>query len=139
MLVLFRCVYGSAILPSPLPFCLQAESDPLIKSLREELYTQPYHTIPWSRTRHLLANMDAYSPIPKLMKLLQEGLAIYELPLFSAMREPIRKLGLQVRREESGARKGWRGFAGTLARAVHSAFVCSGGRRAFGEKGGAIC
>jgi len=73
----------------------QAESDPLIKSLREELYTQPYHTIPWSRTRHLLANMDAYSPIPKLMKLLQEGLAIYELPLFSAMREPIRKLGLQ--------------------------------------------
>ncbi|CAB9530108.1 Cycloartenol Synthase [Seminavis robusta] len=57
----------------------QAKTDPVISSLRKELYVeQDYDTIPWSSTRHWVAPMDNYSPIPPLMKFIQNVLACYE-------------------------------------------------------------
>ena len=57
----------------------KAETDPLIASLRQELYTQeqPYETIDWVPTRHWVADMDNYSPIPWMMKTVQNLLAWY--------------------------------------------------------------
>jgi squalene/oxidosqualene cyclase-like protein len=56
----------------------KAETDPLIAKLRKELYLQPYDSIPWSGTRHWVAPMDNYSPLPTLMKVAQNALACYE-------------------------------------------------------------
>lgn len=56
-----------------------AETDPVIQSLRKELYCEDdYASIPWTKTRHWVAPMDNYSPIPLIMKYLQNGLARYE-------------------------------------------------------------
>ncbi|GAA5833036.1 hypothetical protein JCM11251_006487 [Rhodosporidiobolus azoricus] len=41
---------------------LQAEEDDLIRSLREELYTQPYSKIKWPSLRNNVAPSDVYSP-----------------------------------------------------------------------------
>ena len=48
----------------------RAETDPVTVSLREELYMESmdYDTIPWSKTRHLIAEPDNYSPVPKTME-----------------------------------------------------------------------
>lgn len=60
-------------------FCYaNAESDPLTLSLREELYIESYDSIWWAETRHWVAPMDNYSPLPWLMKVAQNALAIYE-------------------------------------------------------------
>ena len=55
-----------------------ANTDPIIQQLRIDLYTQPYSTIPWSRTRHDISPLDNYSPIPWFMKTVQNILAVYE-------------------------------------------------------------
>lgn len=55
-----------------------AESDPKILSLRKELYVEDYESIPWMKTRHMVAPMDNYSPLPWMMKVLQNALARYE-------------------------------------------------------------
>lgn len=78
-----RCVYPNA------------ETDPLIRSLREELYTQDYYTISWNSTRGLLAPMDEYSPVPLAMRLLLDLLAIYERPGFEPLRRLFRVGGLR--------------------------------------------
>jgi hypothetical protein len=56
----------------------KAETDPVIQSLRQELYCEDYESISWMKTRHWVAPMDNYSPIPLIMKYLQNGLARYE-------------------------------------------------------------
>lgn len=73
-----------------------AETDPLIKELREELYcTEAYDTIDWDSTRHLVADMDNYSPIPRIMTLAQNCLSIYEnWAFFRPFRDMVRKAGL---------------------------------------------
>lgn len=55
-----------------------SETDPVIISLRKELYLEDYNSIPWTKTRHWVAPMDNYSPLPWLMKVAQNGLARYE-------------------------------------------------------------
>jgi hypothetical protein len=55
-----------------------AETDPIIQSLREELYCEPYDSIVWMPTRQWVAEMDNYSPLPFVMKVLQNILARYE-------------------------------------------------------------
>lgn len=65
-------LYGSRFVYS------EAETDPLILSLRKELYVQDYSTIPWIKTRHMVADVDNYSPIPLVMRVLQNILARYE-------------------------------------------------------------
>lgn len=72
----------------------QAETDPLIQDLRQELYTQDYATIDWMPTRHWVAPMDNYSPIPWIMKTLQNILARYEnWKVFDGIRKPLREKG----------------------------------------------
>jgi len=56
----------------------QANKDPVILGLREELYTEDYKKIPWISTRHFVAPMDNYSPVPRTMEFIQNVLAGYE-------------------------------------------------------------
>eukprot|EP00548_Thalassiothrix_antarctica_P013320 CAMPEP_0194167520 /NCGR_PEP_ID=MMETSP0154-20130528/2774_1 /TAXON_ID=1049557 /ORGANISM="Thalassiothrix antarctica, Strain L6-D1" /LENGTH=939 /DNA_ID=CAMNT_0038878445 /DNA_START=14 /DNA_END=2833 /DNA_ORIENTATION=- len=65
-------LYGSGFVYS------EAETDPTILSLREELYIQDYKKIPWKKTRHMVAGLDNYSPITLVMRVLQNILARYE-------------------------------------------------------------
>jgi len=82
-------LYGSRFVYS------QAETDPLIEELRNELYCEPYDSIEWDRTRHLVASMDNYSPIPTFMKFAQNCLSFYEnWKIFRPFRDAIRKAGL---------------------------------------------
>ena len=85
----FGYLYGSRFVYS------QSETDPLIEELRDELYCEPYDSIDWDRTRHLVATMDNYSPIPKFMKFAQNCLSVYEnWKVFRPFRDAIRKAGL---------------------------------------------
>ena len=74
-----------------------ADKDDVILSLREELYCQgqSYDEIPWIETRHWIAPMDNYSPIPFVMKILQNMLAFYEnWSIFQPFKNYVRKKGL---------------------------------------------
>jgi squalene/oxidosqualene cyclase-like protein len=74
----------------------QAMTDPVIQSLREELYVEDYDSIDWMSTRHLVAEMDNYSPIPTFMMRLQNILALYETwSIFQPLKNYVRKFGLQ--------------------------------------------
>lgn len=67
-----------------------ADSDPLISALRRELYTEDYDSIPWVQTRHWIAQVDNYSPIPLTMATLQNILA-YGYEARGALLEPLRR------------------------------------------------
>eukprot|EP00804_Cyclotella_cryptica_P024609 CCRYP_001611-RB/>CCRYP_001611-RB protein AED:0.13 eAED:0.13 QI:278/1/1/1/0.75/0.55/9/2146/915 len=83
-------IYGSRFTYS------DAENDPLIKELRQELYAEPYESIDWDRTRHLVAPMDNYSPIPTFMKFAQNCLSFYEnYRVFRPFRDAVRGAGLK--------------------------------------------
>ncbi len=73
-----------------------AETDPLIADLRTEIYAQKaYDSIPWTKTRQLIAETDNYSPIPLVMKTLQNILARYEnWKIFDLFRNYVRQRGL---------------------------------------------
>jgi hypothetical protein len=72
----------------------QADSDPLVRELRRDLYSgdgshhHPYSTdngernsrFDWSSTRNLVADTDNYSPIPATMRVLQGLLAYFWEP-----------------------------------------------------------
>ena len=79
----------------------KAKSDPLIAELQTELYAgQPYDTIPWTKTRQLIADTDNYSPIPLVMKILQNILARYEnWTVFDWFRNHVRQRGLEFSME----------------------------------------
>lgn len=68
----------------------QAETDETVLSLRKELYCEDYHSISWMSTRHWVAPMDNYSPIPWVMKTIQNILARYEkwnIPFKQSLRQ----------------------------------------------------
>lgn len=70
----------------------KAETDPVTLSLRKELYCQDYDLIPWAKTRHWVAPMDNYSPIPLFMRVAQNALARYESwPIFQPFKNFIRR------------------------------------------------
>uniref|UniRef100_A0A448YVA5 Terpene cyclase/mutase family member n=1 Tax=Pseudo-nitzschia multistriata TaxID=183589 RepID=A0A448YVA5_9STRA len=79
----------------------KVDSDPLIAELRTELYPgKSYDSIPWIKTRHLIAVTDNYSPIPLVMRLLQNALARYEnWSLFDGFRNFFRARGLEFSME----------------------------------------
>ncbi len=52
--------------------------EPLVSALRSELYTTPYNQIPFSKLRHALAKSDVYVPITPVLRLIYDGLAIFE-------------------------------------------------------------
>ncbi|VDC00966.1 unnamed protein product [Peniophora sp. CBMAI 1063] len=55
-----------------------APEDPLILSLREELYVQPYASIDWPAQRNNFYHVDLYYPHSKLMDLINLFLGAYE-------------------------------------------------------------
>ena len=60
-----------------------------------QLYIQEYATIDWITTRHMVADMDNYSPIPFVMRFVQDVLARYETwSIFQPFKNYVRKLGL---------------------------------------------
>ena len=74
----------------------KVDTDPLISSLREEIYCQPYESIDWINTRHLVADLDNYSQIPLIMEFLQNVLARYETwSIFQPFKNYVRKFGLE--------------------------------------------
>ncbi|KAF9114734.1 Lanosterol synthase (Oxidosqualene--lanosterol cyclase) [Mortierella sp. AM989] len=50
----------------------------LTRKLREELYTQPYDTIPWHQQRNNICKADEYYPHTRLLNFLNGGLVIAE-------------------------------------------------------------
>jgi squalene/oxidosqualene cyclase-like protein len=83
-------LYGSRFVYS------NASTDAVVQSLRKELYVEDYDSINWMKTRHLVAEMDNYSPIPLFMKVMQNALARYECwPVLQPLKKYVRKFGLQ--------------------------------------------
>ncbi|KAL8277972.1 hypothetical protein RQP46_009604 [Phenoliferia psychrophenolica] len=56
----------------------QAPLDPLLLSLREELYTEPYASIDWPSCRNNVAEVDLYAPHSKLANGLFALLNVYD-------------------------------------------------------------
>lgn len=54
-----------------------AESDPLIRSLRHELYTQRYETIQWPKQRNNVAQVDIFAPHTRVLDALMAALGVY--------------------------------------------------------------
>jgi len=68
------------------------ENDPILQSLRVELYKEDYQTINWDRYRQACAPIDEYSPLNPVMKVAQDFLSIYEtylphIPFLKNLRE----------------------------------------------------
>lgn len=73
----------------------KAETDQVILDLRKELYCEEYELIKWDKTRHLVAPMDNYSPLPWTMRIAQDFLALYEnLAIFQPFKKAVRNLGI---------------------------------------------
>ncbi|KAF7973658.1 hypothetical protein HWV62_13902 [Athelia sp. TMB] len=56
----------------------KAEENDLIRSLREELYTENYYKIDWPAQRNNVAAEDLYSPHTKLFDMINVAIAAYE-------------------------------------------------------------
>jgi squalene cyclase len=77
-----------------------AEKDPLIAALRNELYPEDYESIPWRKTRHRIAPMDNYSPLPWTMAVLQNILDRYEnWTVLQPFKRWVRKPGVEFCRQ----------------------------------------
>ncbi|KAL5554267.1 hypothetical protein UlMin_041668 [Ulmus minor] len=63
---------------------------PIVRSLRKELYTVPYHEIDWNKARNLCAKEDLYYPHPLVQDVLWTSLHYLFEPIF--MRWPAKKL-----------------------------------------------
>ena len=64
----------------------EAESDPLIKELREELFVQPYETINWAGHRNSISDMDNYHPKSWVLNLINYFLVLIFIPFFRTAR-----------------------------------------------------
>jgi squalene/oxidosqualene cyclase-like protein len=77
-----------------------ADADPIILALRQELYNEDYDSIDFSSTRHYVADIDNYSPVGMLMKTAHNFLQIYETSsLFKPFKNFVRKRGLEFVRD----------------------------------------
>eukprot|EP01034_Spumella_vulgaris_P025548 gene25549-32018_t len=54
------------------------QSDPLLLSLRKELYLEKYDSVDWDAYRQKCAEIDEYSPLNPVMKIAQDFLSYYE-------------------------------------------------------------
>ncbi|XP_037832152.1 lanosterol synthase-like isoform X2 [Kryptolebias marmoratus] len=75
----------------PMSYCyavrLTAEEDPLILSLRQELFVQDYATINWPAQRNNVAACDLYTPHSKLLNIAYTVLNVYEAHHSTTLRE----------------------------------------------------
>lgn len=86
-----RMVY----LPMCYVYCMRftpdVEADPVLMSLRSELYSQVYDSINWDAYRQTCAEIDEYAPLRPVMKVAQDFLAVYEAYILPYC-PPLRKL-----------------------------------------------
>ncbi|KAE8228592.1 hypothetical protein CF326_g6472 [Tilletia indica] len=73
----------------------RAPLDPLIESLRQELYVQPYDSIHWPSQRGNVAEVDTFYPHTKVLKTLMTVLGGYESCIARGPGSPIRNAGLR--------------------------------------------
>ena len=59
-------------------FVPDVANDPVLQSLRKELYLENYDLIDWNAYRQRCAGIDEYSPLQPVMKVAQDFLAVYE-------------------------------------------------------------
>ena len=59
----------------------KAESDPLIRQLRQELFTQPHTDIKWTRYRNAISEMDNYHPKTWVLNLINWFLVLIWIPI----------------------------------------------------------
>ncbi|XP_037542215.1 lanosterol synthase-like isoform X2 [Nematolebias whitei] len=75
----------------PMTYCyavrLTAQEDPLILSLRQELYVQDYATIDWPAQRNNVATCDLYTPHSTLLNVVCMVLNVYEAHHSTTLRE----------------------------------------------------
>ncbi|XP_033965761.1 lanosterol synthase-like [Pseudochaenichthys georgianus] len=75
----------------PMSYCyavrLSAEEDPLVLSLRQELYVQDYATINWPAQRNNVASCDMYTPHSTLLDVAYMVLNVYEAHHSTVLRE----------------------------------------------------
>ncbi|XP_059636759.1 lupeol synthase-like isoform X3 [Cornus florida] len=82
----------------------------LVKSLRQELYTEPYHEINWNKARNTCAKEDLYYPHPLVQDMLWGFLQHFAEPIltrwpFSKLREKALKLAMEhVHYEDKNSR-----------------------------------
>ncbi|KAG8638172.1 beta-amyrin synthase [Manihot esculenta] len=71
---------------------------PLILELREEIFSQPYHTIPWKSVRHLCAKEDLYYPHSLIQNVMWDTLYVLSEPLLTRwpLNNIIREKALQA-------------------------------------------
>ncbi|KAI5581191.1 hypothetical protein Peur_030089 [Populus x canadensis] len=71
---------------------------PLILSLREELYLQPYESVKWKQVRHLCAEEDLYYPHSLIQDFLWDSLYLMSEPLLTRwpFNQLVRKKALEV-------------------------------------------
>jgi lanosterol synthase len=62
----------------------KADSDSLIRELRQELFTAPHEEIAWSRYRNAISPADNYNPKSWVLNLLNFLLAAVYIPIFRA-------------------------------------------------------
>jgi squalene/oxidosqualene cyclase-like protein len=73
-------------------FTPDVKSNPLLLSLRKELYCENYDTIHWDSFRQTCADIDEYSKLNPVMKVAQDFLSFYEYFLRSPVLAPFRAL-----------------------------------------------
>uniref|UniRef100_A0A671KPQ2 Terpene cyclase/mutase family member n=1 Tax=Sinocyclocheilus anshuiensis TaxID=1608454 RepID=A0A671KPQ2_9TELE len=75
----------------PMSYCyavrLSADEDPLVLSLRQELYVQEYSTIHWHAQRNNIAACDLYTPHSTLLTIAYLILNVYEAHHSTMLRE----------------------------------------------------
>ncbi|XP_008402434.1 lanosterol synthase [Poecilia reticulata] len=75
----------------PMSYCyavrLSAEEDPLILSLRQELFVQDFASISWSAQRNNVAACDLYTPHSRLLSVAYMVLNLYEAHHSTALRK----------------------------------------------------
>ncbi|XP_061091705.1 lanosterol synthase [Conger conger] len=75
----------------PMSYCyavrLRAQEDPIVLSLRQELYIQDYATIDWPAQRNNVAACDLYTPHSTLLSIAYVILNMYEAHHSAALRE----------------------------------------------------
>jgi lanosterol synthase len=74
---------------------------PLLASIREEIYSQPYREVNWRAARNSVAATDAYTPRTRLFHLVHRVLGFYEQRHSARVRErALRKVIDHIRAEE---------------------------------------
>ncbi|PWZ01644.1 putative lanosterol synthase [Testicularia cyperi] len=69
----------------------KAEMDPLIASLRDELYVEPYDSINWPKQANNIAQVDIYAPHTRTLEALMAVVGTYD----KCHIPPIRKAGIK--------------------------------------------